>query len=265
MTPSGFSWKDIERRVRGQTYRPLIIAHRGSSGTAPENTLASFRQAIAAGADAIECDVRLSKDGRLVVIHDATVKRTTNGRGRVCDKTFAELRSLDAGSWFHRSYAGERIPTLEEVLDVVDGSVGLNIEIKPTSDTHSARQIVEKCLSVVRSYRAHRYTLLTSFQHSLLDLVSRSDPSALVGLLYHPLHHQGKSPLKLAMAYDARVTICAVRFLRKAMVDAAHRRGIAVAAYTVNDRHALQRCLRLGIEGIVTNEPDKVRRMYRED
>lgn len=253
-----FSWKNIERFTPGSTSKPLIIAHRGASGSAPENTLAAFRKALAEGADVIECDVRLTKDKEIVVIHDATLRRTTNGRGYVLDHTVEELQTLDAGAWFHRSFAGERIPTLREVLECVDGKVGMNIEIKPVSNKKIAGETVQSCLRTIQKFRAHPYVLLTSFQHSLLRLIKQYDPAAIVGLLYHPFHHVGTSPLRLAQRFDARVSICAVRFLRRKMVAEAHRNNIAVAAYTVDNEHNLQRCLTLGIEGIVTNYPRKM-------
>jgi len=256
--PSGFSWKHIEHQIRRDGFRPLIIAHRGSSASAPENTLAAFSLALEQGVDAIECDVRLTKDNHLVVIHDATLNRTTNGTGYVRDHTREELDALDAGSWFHRRFAGERIPTLDTVLSLVDGKKGVNVEIKPVESSAAAHAIVEQCLTLVRKFHAHRHVLLTSFQHSLLRLARRYDPAVNIGLLYHPVHHIGKSPIRLARQHDACVFVCSVRFLRRGVVADAHRSTIAVAAYTVNTRSQLQRCLRLGVEGIVTNVPEDI-------
>lgn len=260
----GFSWNDIRFKHKAR-YRPLIIAHRGASGSAPENTIAALRKAVTEGADAVECDVRLTNDKQIVVIHDATLRRTTSGRGYVSDHPLETLRSFDAGSWFHRSFAGERIPTLKEVLECIDGRVGLNIEIKSVPNKTAAKDIVQSCLTIIRKFRAHHYVLLTSFQHSLLKLIKQYDPSALVGLLYHPFHHGGKSPIRLAQRYDAGVSVCAVRFLRKAIVVEAHRHNIAVAAYTVNNRRQLKRCLTFGIEAIVTNVPGKMVKFLEEN
>lgn len=111
----------------------MVIAHRGFSGQAPENTLASFQKAVELGSDMIELDVRFSKDGQVVVIHDDTIDRTTNGRGKVADYTLKELKQFDAGSWFAPQFSGERIPTLKEVLELVKGKVLVNIEIKDES------------------------------------------------------------------------------------------------------------------------------------
>src|SRR5246127_3703268 len=111
----------------------LVIAHRGASGNAPENTMAAFKKAVALGANFIETDLQLSRDARLVAIHDATVNRTTNGQGAVHDLTLAELRRLDAGSWFGSEFAGERIPTIEEILDFAKKhDMVFYLELKPS-------------------------------------------------------------------------------------------------------------------------------------
>src|SRR5512140_205883 len=121
--------------------RPLLVAHRGSSGTAPENTMAAFRKAIAAGVDMIELDVRMSKDYHLIVLHDSTVRRTTNGPGRVCGMSLQELKSLDAGSWFGPRFRGEQIPTLREVMELLPARVGLNSEVKTDGDPRPDRAL----------------------------------------------------------------------------------------------------------------------------
>lgn len=263
MSPSGFSWKHIEREVPRDGFRPLIIAHRGSSGNAPENTLAAFSLALEHGVDAIECDVRLTKDNHLVVIHDATLNRTTNSTGYVRDHTLEQLKSLDAGAWFHRRFAGERIPTLEDVLALVDGKRGLNIEIKPVSNSTDATAIVQRCVTSLRKFRAQRYVLISSFQHSLLRLVRRYDAAVNIGLLYHPVHHLGKSPIRLARQHEACVFVCNARFLRPGVIIDAHRSNIAVAVYTVDTRNQLHRCLRMGVEGIVTNVPETILKLLQ--
>ena len=129
----------------------MVVAHRGFSGAAPENTLAAFRMAIEAGSDMIELDVHLSKDGKVVVIHDETQERTTNGQGRVADRPLKEIKGLDAGSWFSPPFAGERIPTLQEVLSLAQGKVPVNIEIKnPTHGKYDITELAEKALLEVR-------------------------------------------------------------------------------------------------------------------
>jgi len=108
----------------------IVIAHRGFSGGAPENTISAFKKAIEVGSDMIELDVRFSKDGEIVVIHDETLERTTTGKGRVIEKTISELKQLDAGSKFHSSFSGEKIPTLRDVLQLAHRQIPVNIELK---------------------------------------------------------------------------------------------------------------------------------------
>ena len=247
-----FSWNEIPSR-------PLIIAHRGASAEAPENTLVSFERAIRQGADAVELDVRLTKDEAVVVIHDATLSRTTDGRGRVSEHTLEQLKKFDAGSWFHRRYKGEYIPTLAEVLDLVDGKVGINIEIKPVVDQRTAIRIVERSLGVVKDFRAEEEVLITSFQHLILKIVRKFNRRVTLGILYHPLQHFGKSPVALARRYDARVIVCAHRFLRRPWVTQAHAQRIAVASYIVETKKTLSRCLQYGIRGIITNRPEEIK------
>jgi glycerophosphoryl diester phosphodiesterase len=112
---------------------PLKIGHRGAAGYCPENTIASFKKALELGADYLELDIQMTKDGELVVIHDTTVNRTTNGKGRVKDLTLREIQSLDAGSWFHSNFAGEKIPALSEVFDEFAGKIGFLLELKKPS------------------------------------------------------------------------------------------------------------------------------------
>ena len=253
-----FSWKHIEHSSTGARRKPLIIAHRGASGTAPENTLAAFSHAIAEGADAIELDLRLSRDGEAVVIHDATLRRTTGARGRVSERTLAELKQLDAGSWFEGSFGGEHIPTLTEVFELVNGRAGINIELKAVRGAAHAQRIVDRCLRVVDDYRSTEYVLISSFQHALLKLVEKNNPDVALGVLYHPLQLAGRSPVKLSKRLGAHILLCAVRQLRKNIVEDAHRQGMIVAAYTVNTIQNLRHCLALGITGVLTNFPKKI-------
>lgn len=132
--------------------RQGICAHRGARDTHPENTLAAFRKAIQLGAHMIECDVQLSKDNEMVIMHDATVDRTTNGTGRVSDLTLEELKSLDAGSWHHPQFAGERIPTLHEVLEIMPRNVWLNLHLK--NSTELGRMVTELLIEQNRLHQS---------------------------------------------------------------------------------------------------------------
>ena len=160
--------------------RLLRIAHRGASGHCPENTRAAFLRAIELGADMVELDCQNTLDGAVVVIHDETLERTTNGRGRVRDHTLKEIKALDAGSWFGRDFAGEEVLTLEEAVEILRGRVGLNLEIKG----HDAPGRLEiQCVGIVRSLRVSRQTVFSSFSPPRMRLVRDLADDARIGVL----------------------------------------------------------------------------------
>ena len=152
--------------------RPLVIAHRGASGTAPENTLAAFRRAVACGADMVELDVQLTRDGEVVVVHDFTLDRTTDGTGAVGASSLAEIRRLDAGAWFAPAFLGEAVPTLGEVL----GAIGLpvNVELKPVGD----QGLEAETLAVVRAAGALGRVVFSSFDPGALERLRALTPEA---------------------------------------------------------------------------------------
>jgi glycerophosphoryl diester phosphodiesterase len=242
-----FSWSEPDRL-------PLIVAHRGSSSRAPENTLASFQQAIDDGADAVECDVRLTRDGQVVVIHDANLRRTTDGRGLVMDQTLRELRQLSAGRWFHRKYAAERIPTLDEVLALTAGRCGVNIEIKADARRH-AGEIVDLCGRVIRNRRAQDRVLISSFSHRFVRNSGLLRPRIATGLLFHPFRHLMKPPVLFARSLGARYLIMNGSALRRRIVEEAHSRKIFVGEYTVNSARRWKRTRRFGVDAVFTDSP----------
>jgi len=161
--------------------QPIIFAHRGASVQAPENTLAAFELAIAQNADAIELDVKLSADGHAVVIHDTTVDRTTGSEGRVKDLSLAELRSLDAGSFFSEKYSGERIPTLEEVFESVGKRIFINVEL--TNYNSPRDQLVETVCMLVKKFGLQKQVMFSSFFGSNLSKARAYLPDVPRGLL----------------------------------------------------------------------------------
>lgn len=159
---------------------PIVAAHRGASRVAPENTLAAFDMAIKLGATALELDVQMTADEEIVVIHDWTLHRTTNGQGRVSEKSLAELRSLDAGSWFSGTFAGERIPLLDEVLSLAKGRAFVNVELKPNAltDVGLERRVVD----IIRSHQMQADTLCMSFDHVSIQRLKQQFPE-MIGLV----------------------------------------------------------------------------------
>jgi glycerophosphoryl diester phosphodiesterase len=227
----------------------LIIAHRGASGTRPENTLCAFRRAEALGAHMIELDVQLTRDGEVVVVHDWTLARTTSGRGRIASRTLEELRRLDAGSWFAPDYAGERIPTLREVLDAV--SLPINVELKALGDDG----LEARALEVVQAAGAEARVVFSSFAaESLVRLRGRS-ASAAIAVLWS--RRQLAASLRLA----GRVGATALHIRKDAAATAgvadAAARGLAVRAWTVNEPGEFAVLAAAGVSGVFTDFPER--------
>ena len=243
--------------------RTLNIAHRGASAAAPPNTLAAFKKAVELGADGIEFDVHFSADGVPVVIHDFTVDATTDGSGRVADLTLAQLKQLDAGTRFDPAFTGERIPTLDEVLEAVSGRRGwrgellLNVELKTTSPGDNGLE--RAVITLVEQHSLSRRVLFSSFNPFSLRRAKKIAPHIPVGLLYD----QGLS-LPLRRAWLAFLAPHEARHPHYKMVDArymawARRRGYRVNTWTVDDPAEMRRLVGLGVNGIITNVPDVLR------
>jgi glycerophosphoryl diester phosphodiesterase len=227
----------------------LNIAHRGASGSFPENTLAAFRAAIEAGAEMCELDVQLTCDGAIVVIHDDTVDRTTGGIGAVATMTLAEMKRLDAGAKFDDRFAGERIPMLEEVFDLVEGRCALNIEIK--SDGLETR-----VTELIRTRNAFGWTLVSSFDWAALARIRHIAPEIRVGLLASrwPARLIGAATEMKAAAINPRVDI-----VTEDLCIAAHGREMSVYAWTVDEPAEMRRLIAYGVDGIMTNWPGRLR------
>lgn len=222
----------------------LGIGHRGAAGYEPENTLRSIRKALELGAKAVEIDV-YQVEGHLIVIHDSTLERTTNGRGRVMRKTFAQLRTLDAGK-------GEQIPTLEEVLDLVDRRALVNVELKGRHTALPVKALIDHY--VKRRGWSHEDFLVSSFQHRELTTLAHS--GIPLGILF------SKSPrhfAKLASLMGATsINLCA-KHVTSAAINRAHDLGLKVFVYTVNAPADISRLREMGVDGVFSDFPDRVR------
>ena len=229
-----------------------IFAHRGSKGTHPENTLASFKEAVRVGSDGIELDVHLTKDGYLVVIHDETVDRTTNGTGEIRNLTLAEIKAMDAGSWFNETFAGEKIPTLEEVLLLLTelGFNGqLNIELK--TDVIQYEGLVEKCLALQSAKDWPFAIVYSSFNPYTLVELKQANPSQEIGLLFESKEWADKGDAMLEKeSYhpDLKLLDWAIEW---------NRNQLPLRVWTVNEDKDINRCFELQIEAIFTDYPEK--------
>lgn len=237
---------------------PIIVAHRGSSGHAPENTLAAFKRAIEDGAHAIELDIRLTRDGEIVVFHDSHLGRTTDGRGKLELSSLSRLKRLNAGSWFHPRFVAELIPTLDEVFDLIANRVGINIEIKSDRKRKKDTLIVDKLLSVIRRRHAGSSVMVSSFHHHYLTYLHDRDPRITLGFLFHPLKKIGRSPAKLTQRGGGNYIILSGSSCRKRFVEGAHKNGLRVGEYTVNSSRRFERSIRFGVDAIFTDVPAKI-------
>lgn len=240
----------------------LVIAHRGGATLAPENTLAAFRNAIALGADMIEIDVHLTRDGHVVVIHDNTVDRTTDGHGRIADLTLAEIKELDAGKKFSEKFAGEKVPTLEETMETLNGKAQLLIEIKKDHDSLYPG-LEEKVVDLIHRYDAGKWTIVQSFNKHSVEKVQKADPSLrtfyLLGhnfsAFYDSIAENIRNDKKLPPSFTGIAPHYSV--LDAGRVDTLHRAGYLVYAWTVKPEE-MERIISMKVDGIITNDPDKL-------
>lgn len=237
----------------------LIAAHRGASGHAPENTMAAFHAALAAGADLIELDCRFTRDLIPVVLHDRTLARTAGGRGAVATLSFAELSRHDAGRWFHPRFAGEQVPSLATVLTRLPLDMGINIEVKPDGDGRPLALLAGSLRDVIHAHRGTRQVLVSSFDHRFLRAYRQGAPRDPLGVLLHPVRDLIRRPVAIARRLDAAYIFCSRSLVRRSMIDAAHDAGFGVGVYTVNATAQVPRLARSGIDLVFTNFPAEIR------
>jgi glycerophosphoryl diester phosphodiesterase len=239
--------------------RPLNFAHRGASYEAPANTLAAFLLAVELGADGIELDVHLSKDGEAVVVHDFTLEATTDGEGLVRNKTLAELKELDAGIWFDPAFIGQRIPTLQEVIDAVGDRLLFNIELKTASVRDDGLAAV-----VVRTIEENHLldrVVVSSFNPLAIRWIKRLNPWVPVGLLYAPdmpflLRRPWLQRLLRPEALHPHYTLVDGEYVRRA-----RKRGCRVHVWTADDPGEMWQLMRMDVDLIITNRPDLLRQV----
>lgn len=236
---------------------PTVMAHRGLSADALENTLYAFSDAISVGADFIELDVQQTRDGVLVVMHDSNLKRTTGVNKDIWDVDYADIQDLDAGSWFDPAYANARIPTLEETLQFVDKRAKLNIEIKPTK--HGSDTLEQDVAELITRYQYTDACYVTSFSYGSLKKVKEANPEIRTGYLMSVAYGQFYS-LKYADAFSLNKV-----FVTSQVVNAAHQQGKQIFAWTVNSMSEVRSLCNLHVDSIITDDPVMVQNVISRD
>jgi len=238
----------------------LIIAHRGASHYAPENTMAAFQLAHEMKADMIELDVQLSKDGIPVVFHDAKLNNHSNGKGLVSAFTFNELYQLDAGKWFYIEFTGEKIPSLREVLTWAKGRIDVNIEIKKESVTDQiSNGIEEKVIELVENFKMAHHTIISSFDYRAVQRVQMLMPEVATGLLYHKKRSDKRMPVELMEQYGATLFHCSRSEMKKNWLHQLQEAGKKFLIYTVNKEKDMVKWIEKGAFGIFSDKPDLLR------
>jgi len=232
------------RRVKKDKF--FKIGHRGACGYEPENTLRSFKKALALGVDMIELDVHRCASGEAVVIHDKNLERTTDGVGDVTKKSFDEIRALDAGY-------GEKIPRLEEILDLVNKKALVNIELKSAGSVKPVARLLDR---YIKEYGWSRGDfLVSSFNRGNLSAFYRLSPSIKLGVLGEKMD---KALFAFAKTINAFSLHLPKRYAKKRYIDAAHKNNTRIFIYTVDDKNDIKKMKALGVDGIFSNYPDRL-------
>jgi glycerophosphoryl diester phosphodiesterase len=216
----------------------LRIGHRGARAYAPENTIKSFKKAIELGVNAIEFDIRKTKDNQLIVIHDADVKRTTNGKGLVSELTLEEIKGL-------KTEENEKLPTLNEALDFLDRKVNVLIELKESG-------LEEQTIEAVASRKLEQNVIIVSFLEDALKKIRELNKDAQTGLIYA----RHKNPIKAALELKANYLLSFYKFTHTSNVQQAHGKGLKIIVWTVNTPEEVAEYKKKGVDGIASDKPD---------
>lgn len=235
---------------------PRVIGHRGACGYAPENTLVSIHTAADMGVEWVELDVKLTADNVPVIFHDDTLERTTNGSGNMAETRWDDLRQLEAGSWFAESFAGIRVPTLEEAVDVlIKRDLGLNLEIKPCPGRE--KETAEIALDLLsRIWDDHERLLISSFSHVSLETARDMARDWARGLLLRGGGDWPENWAELAAYLEVATVNLNGNAASPGQIASVIQAGYPVLAYTVNDEDTAERLFDLGVAGVFTDEPD---------
>ncbi|MDR2647197.1 MAG: glycerophosphodiester phosphodiesterase [Oscillospiraceae bacterium] len=244
----------------------LVISHRGANKLAPENTLPAFELSLSLGVDGFENDVHMTRDGVIVVCHDDTVDRTSNGHGAIESLTFDELRALDFGAWFDPKFAGTTIPTLEEFFALCGSLKVVNVEIKRALD--GSTPIAAGVIRMAKRFGLFGKLIISSFDLDMLAACTREDADTCTALLYDP-----RNPLceeihddlgAFAKKHNLKAYHPMIAFLSRDYIEEAHEAGIIVNPWTVNQPHQMQFLRDWGCDGVITDQPELALQIMQE-
>ncbi len=274
-----------DRPAIERNHKPLVIAHRGASGLAPENTLAAFKVAIALGADGIEMDVQLSADNRVIVMHDARVNRTTNATGNIADFTADQIANLDAGAWFDRRlairprlramadraqnsapanglrFSGEPVPTLEAALALMAKASLRRIYIELKGDQKEQQPLLEATVALVREFHIEQSATLLSFDHKIVKQAKQLAPDIRTAATFSIAGRgsvNARSIIDSAARADADEVALHYGLATRRTVEAMHERSFAVSVWTANSNLVMRRLAACGVDSIMTNFPNRL-------
>lgn len=239
-----------------------VISHRGANRYAPQNTLPAFRKSVEIGVDGFETDVHLTKDGQLVICHNYTIDETSDGNGKIAEKTLSQLEKFDFGSYFSPRFKGTKIPTVDEFLSFVETTdiKILNIEIK--SPEESETEIVKETIRLVKEHNLFDKLLISSFDPKLLVEAKEIDENCKTGYLYSPSQKivYKNRMFKRYVDFAKSIGVDALHphyiFVDEKYVESAHEVGIMVNPWTVDSVKAIEKMIKCGVDGIITNFPD---------
>ena len=239
---------------------PLIIGHRGASAVAPENTMAAFREAIATGADGIEFDVRLTRDGVPVIIHDSTLRRTGGLQRRVSDLAASELEQIDVGSWFAPAFAQATVPGLTELLTLFESNnLALHLEMKCDSASEYA-PLAQACCRLIDEHSLKERVIISCFDLAAIEVVKSVDSEIRTAALFEPSFSNfsalaDQHIINQATAVGASALALHHRLARKQLIEKAKRLGLGIAVWTVDDPAWIERARSIGVDALITNNP----------
>lgn len=254
----------VSQFLEHRYHKPVFIAHRGESENYPENTIPAFKSAVTDGCKWVELDVQLTKDAVPVVMHDPDLKRFTKSNSKVEQLTFKELQAIDAGSWKDPAFSALQIPSLNQVLDELNG-VGVNIELKREIKPEKRSFVVEMIASIVKNRHIQQNLIISSFDHEFLNLSKQIMPDVATGLLYtFSFRNVKKNILTLIRDTKADFFHCSVKQANSAWMNILHKHNIPCNVYTVNDLNHLLRLKKMGVSGIFTDRPSALSHQYDE-